>query len=120
MTALALFQLTVVYSPAPRCVQEISLQLPQGSTVASAVAASGFLRQIPDDGGDPIDPAAVLVGVWGHKASPGQLLRDGDRVEIYRGLKVDPKVARRERFVKQGAKKAGLFATRRPGAKPGY
>jgi putative ubiquitin-RnfH superfamily antitoxin RatB of RatAB toxin-antitoxin module len=41
-------------------------------------------------------------------------------VEIYRGLLVDPKVARRERFRKQGARAAGLFAKRRPGAKPGY
>ena len=47
-------------------------------------------------------------------------VRDGDRVEIYRDLKVDPKVARRERFRKQGARATGLFAQRRPGAKPGY
>jgi sulfur carrier protein len=47
-------------------------------------------------------------------------VREGDRVEVYRGLKVDPKVARRERFRSQGARAAGLFAKRRPGAKPGY
>ncbi len=37
-------------------------------------------------------------------------LKDGDRVEIYRQLVVDPKVARRERFVRQGSRGAGLFA----------
>jgi hypothetical protein len=37
-----------------------------------------------------------------------------------RPLKVDPKEARRQRFVKQGTRGAGLFANRRPGAKPGY
>jgi putative ubiquitin-RnfH superfamily antitoxin RatB of RatAB toxin-antitoxin module len=37
-----------------------------------------------------------------------------------RTLKVDPKVARRERFVKQGAKAAGLFSQRRAGGKAGY
>ncbi|MBC7601765.1 MAG: RnfH family protein, partial [Ramlibacter sp.] len=46
--------------------------------------------------------------------------RDGDRVEVYRVLIVDPKVARRERFRKQGNNNAVLFATRRVGAKAGY
>ena len=41
-------------------------------------------------------------------------------VKAYRGLRVDPMVARHERFKKQGARSAGLFAKRRPGAKPGY
>jgi putative ubiquitin-RnfH superfamily antitoxin RatB of RatAB toxin-antitoxin module len=47
-------------------------------------------------------------------------LRDQDRIEVYRPLLVDPKVARRERFVKQGARGAGLFAKKRQGAKAGY
>ncbi|MCB2018938.1 MAG: RnfH family protein, partial [Hydrogenophaga sp.] len=47
-------------------------------------------------------------------------LRDGDRLELYRPLRVDPKVARRERFVGQGAKAAGLFSRRRPHSKSGY
>ena len=51
------------------------------------------------------------------RAARRSVLRDGDRVEIYRPLRVDPKVARRERFRKQGARAAGLFAQRRPGAK---
>jgi hypothetical protein len=53
-------------------------------------------------------------------AAPQQVLQDLDRVEIYRPLKVDPKVARRTRFVEQGARTAGLFARKRPGAKAGY
>jgi sulfur carrier protein len=44
----------------------------------------------------------------------------GERIEFYRPLRVDPKVARRERFARQGAKSAGLFAKKRPGAKAGY
>jgi sulfur carrier protein len=47
-------------------------------------------------------------------------LQDGDRLEWLRPLQVDPKVARRERFKRQGAKTAGLFAQRRQGAKAGY
>jgi putative ubiquitin-RnfH superfamily antitoxin RatB of RatAB toxin-antitoxin module len=60
------------------------------------------------------------VGVWGRRATPGQLLREGDRVEVCRPLLVDPKVARRERFQRQGARATGLFARRRPGGKQGY
>lgn len=59
-------------------------------------------------------------GIWGRQQEPSFVLSDGDRVEAYRALTVDPKVARRERFAKQGARGAGLFATRRKNSKPGY
>ena len=49
-----------------------------------------------------------------------QRLPEGDRVEIYRSLRVDPKVARRERFRGQGVKRAGLFSKKREGGKAGY
>ncbi|MEO6623831.1 MAG: RnfH family protein [Burkholderiaceae bacterium] len=108
-------RVTVVYSPRARLVQEVQVQLAPGSTLSQAIRASGLLEQNPELKGAPL-----LTGVWGRKAPPDQTLRDQDRVEIYRPLKVDPKVARRARFVKQGARSAGLFARRRPGAKPGY
>ena len=60
------------------------------------------------------------TAVWGKPVERTYLLKDGDRLEVLRPLRVDPKVARRERFQKQGAKTAGLFAKRRAGAKPGY
>ena len=110
--------ITVVYSPAPRQVQEHALTLPSGSSVADALKAAvaqGMLANV-----SAIDLALLPVGVWGRKAALNAVLQDHDRMEVYRALKVDPKVARRERFVKQGAKKAGLFAQRRAGAKPGY
>jgi putative ubiquitin-RnfH superfamily antitoxin RatB of RatAB toxin-antitoxin module len=106
-------RITVLYSPAPREVLEWKLDLPDAATVHDAVLASGWRAVCPDVG-------APDVGVWGRRCAPQQVLREGDRVEIYRPLTVDPKVARRERFRKQGARSAGLFATRRPGAKPGY
>jgi putative ubiquitin-RnfH superfamily antitoxin RatB of RatAB toxin-antitoxin module len=105
----------VMYSPAPRQVLEWELLLPDGATVRDAVLASGWRAA---GAGQPVD--AMEVGIWGRRCSLGQVLRDGDRVEVYRPLLVDPKVARRERFRKQGARAAGLFAKRRPGAKPGY
>ena len=105
----------MAYSPAPREVIECELDLPPGSTLQSALQASGWLALHPELAGH-----AIGCGIWGRKAEPDTVLRDRDRVEFWRGLRVDPKVARRERFKSQGAKTAGLFAQRRPGAKWGY
>lgn len=69
-----------------------TVQLEQGATVADAVRASGIADAI---GGSGIDYSRV--GVFGRVVSPATPLRDGDRVEIYRPLKVDPKEARRRR-----------------------
>lgn len=106
----------VCWSPAPRQVLEWPLELPAGATVADAVQASGFAAA----GGGSNAPGEGELGVWGRRCTPDQPVREGDRVEIYRPLRVDPKVARRERFSRQGARAAGLFAQRRPGGKPGY
>jgi putative ubiquitin-RnfH superfamily antitoxin RatB of RatAB toxin-antitoxin module len=106
----------VCWSPAPRQVLEWPLELPAGATVADAVQASGF--GAAEGGGRT--PGEGELGVWGRRCTPDQPVREGDRVEIYRPLRVDPKVARRERFSRQGARAAGLFAQRRPGGKPGY
>ena len=103
----------VTYSPGPRQVLEWPVEVPEGATLRDAVRASGFAQACPG-------MEAEDVGIWGRRGTPQQPVREGDRVEIYRGLLVDPKVARRERFQKQGARAAGLFAKRRPGAKPGY
>jgi putative ubiquitin-RnfH superfamily antitoxin RatB of RatAB toxin-antitoxin module len=108
-------RVTVAYSPGAREVFEREVGLPSGSTVAQAVHASGVLTTYPG-----LDVTQSAVGIWGRAAAPGQALRDLDRVEIYRPLLVDPKVARRERFGRQGARATGLFSKRRPGAKPGY
>jgi putative ubiquitin-RnfH superfamily antitoxin RatB of RatAB toxin-antitoxin module len=105
----------VLHSPAPRQVLEWPVELPEGATVRDALVASGW------SGSQSAEAlAAAEVGIWGRRCPLGQPLREGDRVEIYRGLLVDPKVARRERFRKQGARAAGLFAQRRPGSKAGY
>jgi len=106
---------TVVYASAARQILEVPLTMHPGQTVRDAIVASGLPTRFPDLFREP-----PVLGVWGRKVSAGHGLRDSDRVEIYRPLRVDPKVARRERFVKQGARVAGLFAKRRAGAKPGY
>ena len=108
-------EVSLVYSPAPRIVWEKNLTLAEGSTVREAVRASGLIEAFPD-----MELQAIAVGVWGRKRPLNHALGDQDRIEIYRALKVDPKVARRERFVSQGVKKSGLFARKREGSKPGY
>jgi sulfur carrier protein len=102
-------RVVVCHSPGPRRVLEHALNLPQGATVADALRRCGL---------GPVQDGTV--GVWGRRAELSQLLCEGDRVELARPLQVDPKVARRERFRRQGSRAAGLFAGRRPGAKPGY
>jgi putative ubiquitin-RnfH superfamily antitoxin RatB of RatAB toxin-antitoxin module len=108
----------LLYSPRAREVLERELSVPSGTTVLQAIQASGLLQDHPEI--DISHTQAYGVGIWGRKTTPHHVLRDGDRLEIYRALTVDPKVARRERFQKQGVGRAGLFAKRRPGAKPGY
>lgn len=99
----------------PGQVDEWVLQLPGGASVADALAtsvAAGYLAQGAASHG--------VCGIWGRVVTPAEGLRDGDRVELYRPLTVDPKVARRERFASQGARTTGLFARQRPGGKAGY
>jgi len=106
---------TVVYAPTSRQTVEVAVEMHPGQTVWDSVLASGLPERFPD-----LLTTQPVLGLWGRKVSAGHGLRHLDRVEIYRPLQVDPKVARRERFVKQGARAAGLFAKRRAGAKPGY
>lgn len=106
--------ISVVQCLGPRQVQQHHLELPPGSTVADALRRLG--ASWPGD----VAGQDTVVGVWGRAVQPDHRLRDGDRIELYRALLVDPKVARRERFVRQGARGAGLFSRRRPGGKPGY
>ncbi|MDR7305183.1 RnfH family protein [Rhodoferax saidenbachensis] len=110
-----LLSITVVHCSRPREVREQLLQVEPGCTAGSAVQQSGLLNDVPQTEVD-----GLTLGVWGRRVSGSYVLRQGDRVELYRPLLVDPKVARRERFAKQGAKSAGLFAKRRAGAKAGY
>jgi len=110
-----LLQITVAWSPAPREAYELVFELPEGQCVGDALAACQGLEPFAG-----LDVTGYRLGVWGRSAVPGQLLQAYDRVELYRPLTVDPKVARRERFASQGARGTGLFAKKRAGAKAGY
>lgn len=108
-------RVTLVHSPAPRQVREWTLELPAGATVLQALQACSIGTEFPS-----LELSGASVGVWGRTAQPDDVLAQGDRIEVYRPLRVDPKVARRERFRTQGARSTGLFLKKRPGAKPGY
>ncbi len=109
------WRVTVVYAPSPRQVQEVVLEVCGSCSVLQALQRSGLLQRYPE-----IDSRLTTVGIWGRKAKLDQLLRAHDRIEVYRPLRVDPKVARRERFVKQGSRSAGLFVKKRVGSQAGY
>lgn len=75
----------------------IILDIDAGTTVADAIEQSGIVAMFE---GFELDERKV--GVFGQKVPVGQVLREGDRVEIYRGLLIDPKEVRRQRALKQG------------------
>lgn len=66
--------------------------LPAGTTLREAILASGVLERYPE-----IDMAASKFGIFGKLAKGDAVLRDKDRVEIYRPLIADPKEVRRQR-----------------------
>jgi putative ubiquitin-RnfH superfamily antitoxin RatB of RatAB toxin-antitoxin module len=62
----------------------------------------------------------LSLAVFGRKLTLDSELFDGDRLDLCRPLRVDPKLARRERFNQQGSRRSGLFARRREGSVAGY
>jgi uncharacterized protein len=90
---LSMLRVEVVYSDGPRSTWCWRGELPAGASLEDALRASGLLQVHRD-----IDLARCAVGVWGRKRALTDALRDRDRVEVYRPLKVDPKEARRLRY----------------------
>ena len=84
----------------------IALMLPRGATVRDALAASEIARKHPE-----IDPATAKLGIFGKLTTLDAPLADHDRVEIYRPLIVDPKVARQRRVEK--TRRAGSIEGRK-------
>ena len=86
-----LLRIEVVYS-LPEGEVCVALRLPPGSTASDAVKASGLLDRFP---------GLHRIGVYGKQVEPEVRLADGDRVEIYRPLRLDPKEARRRRALRK-------------------
>ncbi|NMT62269.1 RnfH family protein [Marinobacter orientalis] len=76
----------------------ICLQVEEGTTAVEAVRRSGITAVFPE-----IDPEKDDMGIFGKviKNPSSHELRNGDRVEVYRPLKIDPKQARHNRAKKK-------------------
>ncbi len=88
---MARLKVEVVY--AYREAQEvIALEVQPGATARDALEASGIARR---PGG--IDTGRAPMGIFGQRVKPQTPLKEGDRVEIYRPLRADPKEVRRSK-----------------------
>ena len=85
----------VVYA-LPQAVDAVSVSLPAGASLRDAVVASGLLERHAG-----IDLEKQAFGIFGRRALLETRLTEGDRVEIYRSLALDPKEARRRRAARK-------------------
>ena len=70
----------------------ISLQVAQGTTIEEAIRLSGILDQFPQ-----IDITSNKLGIFGKLKKADEVVREGERIEIYRPLIADPKQVRKQR-----------------------
>jgi putative ubiquitin-RnfH superfamily antitoxin RatB of RatAB toxin-antitoxin module len=70
----------------------VALDLAQGATAWDAVVAAGVLELYAG-----VAPETLAVGIWSRACARDTVLREGDRVEIYRPIRADAKAMRRER-----------------------
>lgn len=78
----------------------LALDVAPGTTLHQAIMASGILREAPE-----IDLSVWKVGIFGKLKPLDAILRQDDRVEIYRPLVADPMESRRRRAVKRDGSK---------------
>ncbi|MBE0362597.1 hypothetical protein PULV_a0123 [Pseudoalteromonas ulvae UL12] len=102
-------KIEVVYA-LPDSATCLRVEVAEGAQVEEAIIASGILEKCPQ-----IDKDSMTVGVWNRTCKLTQILKEGDRIEIYRPLIADPKDARRKRAEK--AKEEGR-ANKITGGKP--
>jgi putative ubiquitin-RnfH superfamily antitoxin RatB of RatAB toxin-antitoxin module len=88
-------KISVVYALPDRQIIR-DLQVSEGATVADALVQSGIFENFPS-----IDPQHATVGIYGKVTARNARLKPGDRVEIYRPLREEPKEARRKRAGKR-------------------
>ena len=90
-----MLRVEVVYA-LPGGEDAVHVNLANGASALDAVRASGLLERHAE-----IDLQRHKLGIYGRVVAAGALLADGDRVEIYRPLALDPKEARRRRALRK-------------------
>ena len=94
-------QVEVVYGRQDRQ-KVVAVTLNEGATLREAVERSGLLSEFPE-----IDLEKNKLGIWNKLAKPDAVVRDKDRLEIYRPLIADPKEVRKQRAAEGKVMKKG-------------
>jgi len=107
----------VVWSPRSRQTRVVALRLAVGATLADALRATGDAMLVPSGAGGEALATGLAVAVWGRVRPLAHALCEGDRVEVLRGLQLDPMQARRLRYEAAGGvdalRKRGLAGRKR-------
>lgn len=84
------FDIEVVFATSEKQLLETIVAAP-GATVADVISMSNVLDPFPEQSRDDL-----AIGIWGRVVDEDQVVREGDRVELYRPLEIDPREARRQ------------------------
>jgi len=85
-----LIDVELVFATADRQIL-LAMQVACGATVADVIAQSGIHQEFPD-----AQLGELELGIWGKLVAEDHVVRDGDRIEFYRQLRIDPREARRQ------------------------
>lgn len=94
MCAERIISVEVAYAK-PEQQKIITVSIEQGSTIETVIDRSGIIELFPE-----IDLTKQKVGIFGQVKKLTEIVQQGDRIEIYRALLIDPKEARRKRASK--------------------
>jgi len=85
-----MIEVELVFAAADRQVL-LAIQAGDGATVADVISQSGIHQEFPEERIHELE-----VGIWGKLVGRDHIVGDGDRIEIYRALRIDPREARRQ------------------------
>ena len=68
----------------------VEIKVDKGTTVRDALEQSGIYERFVKD-----ELRKLAVGIWGQLVDPDRVVKNGDRIELYRQLEIDPRDARR-------------------------
>lgn len=84
----------------PKKQKIIALSLPEGSNALDAIESSKICHLFQE-----LQQSELQLGIYSQSIEPDQILKEGDRVEIYRPLVADPKEIRKRRAAEMAAKR---------------